>query len=315
MIKKIRIMTLFLSFSFVGFGQELPKDKSEKHQQIKGTSIFMVPPDAFELSSNFKGFQNPGDPTSMIMTMEIPGPYAEVTKGFTTEMLKTQGMDLRTKKDINVAQFKGLLVELEQSANGLVFSKQILIYGDEKSTTLINGVYLKDSLEVGKEIRQSILTTFVDSDSKSNPREALNYSVNENVGSLKFKAVMGNGILFNRDLKTPTESIDKATLLTDKSFAKVQIENTKLFCISRVKKYPDDYSIIPSKGINTIEIDGLNGFELFAKNNDKENEEMYQVILFDENGDYYLFVGTYLTGSENAISDIKNVIKTFNRKK
>ena len=113
---------------------------------------------------------------------------------------------------------------------------------------------------------------------------------------------MGNGMLFNRDLKTPTESEDKATLLTDKSFANVEIKNEKLFCISRLKKYPDDYSVIPSKGINEIEIDNLKGFELFAKNNDKENEEMYQVILFDQNGVYYLFIGTYVTGSENAIS-------------
>jgi hypothetical protein len=88
-----------------------------------------------------------------------------------------------------------------------------------------------------------------------------------------------------------------------------------LFCISRLKKYPDDYSVIPSKGINEIELDNLKGFELFAKNNDKENEEMYQVILFDENGGYYLFIGTYEIGSEQAISDIQNIIRTFERNK
>ena len=315
MIKRIRITTLLLSISLAGFGQELPKEKSENHIQIKGTNIFMVPPTSFESSSNFKGFQNPNDQTSMIMAMEIPGPYSEVSKGFNSVMMQKQGMELKTKKEIKVAEFDGLLLELDQTANGMVFSKQIIIYGNEKSSTLINGVYLKDSLQLGEKIKESILTTFVDSKTESNPREVLNYSLNENAGSLKFKAVMGNGMLLNRDLKTPTESADKATLLTDKSFAKVEINNEKLFCISRLKKYPDDYSVIPSKGINEIEIDNLKGFELFAKNNDKENEEMYQVILFDENGGYYLFIGTYVTGSEKAISDIKNVIQTFERKK
>lgn len=314
MIKKIKITTLLLSFSLIGFGQELPKEKSENHIQIKGTNIFMVPPTSFESSSNFKGFQNPNDQSSMIMTMEIPGPYSEVSKGFNSEIMQKQGMELKTKKEIKVAEFDGLLIELDQSANGLIFSKQIIIYGNEKSSTLINGVYLKDSLQLGEKIKESILTTFVDTKVESNPREALNYSLDENVGSLKFKAVIGNGMLLNRDLKTPTESIDKATLLTDKSFAKVEIKNEKLFCISRLKKYPDDYSVIPSKGINEIEIDNLEGFELFAKNNDKENEEMYQVILFEENGGYYLFIGTYVTGSEKAISDIKNIIQTFKRK-
>lgn len=314
MIKRIKITTLFLAISLIGFGQELPTQKTEEHQQISGTNIFMVPPISFELSNNFKGFQNPNDQTSMIMTMEIPGPYSEVTKGFNSEMLKAKGMELKSKKEIRVAEFSGLLIELDQPANGMVFSKQILIYGNEKSTTLINWVYIKDSLLLGEKIKESVLTTIVESDIKINPREALNYSLDENAGSLKFKAVIGNGMLFNRDLKTPTESVDKATLLTDKSFAKVEIENKELFCISRLKKYPDDYSVIPSKGINKIEIDNLKGFELFAKNNDKENEEMYQVILFGDNVGYYLFVGTYLTGSENAVNDIKNIIMTFKRK-
>jgi len=315
MIKRIKITTLLLSISFIGFGQELPKEKTKNHIQINGTNIFMIPPVSFESSSNFKGFQNPTDQTAMIMIMEIPGPYSEVSKGFNSEMLKTQGMELKTKKKIKVAEFNGLLLEIDQPANGMIFSKQILIYGNEKSSTLINGVYLKDSVQLGEKIKQSVLTTFVDSETESNPREALNYSLNENIGSLKFKAVIGNGMLFNRDLKTPTESIDKATLLTDKSFAKVAIENKKLFCISRLKKYPDDYSVIPNKGINEIEIDNLKGFELFGKNNDQENEEMYQVILFDENGGYYLFLGTYETGSEKAISDITSIVQTFKRKK
>ena len=315
MINRIKITAFFVSISLIGFGQELPKEKTKNHQQISGTNIFMVPPDSFEPSNTFKGFQNPADQTSMIMTMEIPGPYSEVTKGFNSEMLNTKGMELKTKREITIAEFNGLIIELDQPANGMIFSKHILIFGNEKSTTLINGVYLQDSLQLGEKIKQSILSTIIDSNLKINPRDALNYKLDENTGSLKFKSVIGNGMLFNRDLKTPTESADKATLLTDKSFAKVEIENKKMFCISRLKKYPDDYSVIPNKGINEIEIDNLKGFELFAKNNDKENEEMYQVILFDDNAGYYLFVGTYLIGSEEAISDIKNIIKTFKRKK
>jgi len=113
----------------------------------------MIPPASFETSSNLKGFQNPIDQTSMIIAMEIPGPYMEVTKGFNSEMLKTRGMDLITKKQIKVAEHNGLLIELEQPANGMMFSKQILIYGNEKSSTLINGVCLKDSLQLAEKIK------------------------------------------------------------------------------------------------------------------------------------------------------------------
>lgn len=312
---KIVITLLLVSVSFVGLAQQLPKEKTQNHQQIIGTNIFMVPPDSYSVSSNFKGFQNPLDPTSMIMIVEIPGPYSEITKGFNLEILKARGMELKTKKEITTAGFNALLIELDQPTNALTFSKHILIYGNEKSTTLINGIYSKDSLQLGKKIKQSVLSTFIDTNLKSDPRAALSYSLNENNGALKFKAVMGNSMLFNRDLKTPTESIDKAMLLVDKSFGAIEIESKKLFCISRLKKYPDDYSVIPSKGINEVEIDDLKGYELFAKNNDKVDEEMYQVILFDEGGGYFLFVGTYLPSSLQAIADIRNIIKTFKRKK
>lgn len=244
---KIVITLLLVSVSFVGLAQQLPKEKTQNHQQIIGTNIFMVPPDSYSVSSNFKGFQNPLDPTSMIMIVEIPGPYSEITKGFNLEILKARGMELKTKKEITTAGFNALLIELDQPTNALTFSKHILIYGNEKSTTLINGIYSKDSLQLGKKIKQSVLSTFIDTNLKSDPRAALSYSLNENNGALKFKAVMGNGMLFNRDLKTPTESIDKAMLLVDKSFGAIEIENKKLFCISRLKKYPDDYSVIPSK--------------------------------------------------------------------
>ncbi len=250
----------------------------------------------------------------MIMFMEIPGPFSEVSKGFTSEMLKSRGMTLNSKQEITVNEYQGYLINLEQEANGILFAKDIVVYGNSHFTGLVNGVYLKDSVQLGNRIRESILSTFINSSLEIDPRQTLDYTLNENAGDLKFKSVMGNGMLFNRDLKTPTESTDKATLITDKSFAKTVIENKKMFCVSRLKSYPEDYSVITEKGINEITIDGLNGYELYAKNNDKISEEMYQVILFQENGGYYIFIGTYQTGFEKARKDIINVVKTFKRK-
>lgn len=314
MIKKIILIGFWLGTLMVGLGQSLPKEKSANHIQIKGTNIFMIPPASFELSNNFTGFQNPNDSTSMIMTIEIPGPFAEISKGLNPEMLMAQGMKLISTKEMQVADLNGLLVEIDQPANGYIFTKQVLLYGDQQSSTLINGVYLKDSIQLGEQIKQSILSTFVDSTADKNPRDALSYQLNENVGSMRFKAVVGNGMLFNRDLKFPTQSEDRASLFTDKSVSKVDIKNKKLFCIQRLKAYPDEYALISSKGIKKITIDNLDGYQLFAKNNVREEEEMYQAILFEPNGVYYLLAGTYRKDSQKAFEDIQRVIKTFTRK-
>ena len=119
MKKTIKITTLLLSISFIGFSQELPKVKSEYHIHIERTNNFMIPPTSFEPLNNFKGFQNPNDQTAMIMTMEILGLYSEVTKGFNSELMKQQGIEYKTKKEIKVAEFNGLLIEVDQSANGM----------------------------------------------------------------------------------------------------------------------------------------------------------------------------------------------------
>ena len=311
---KVKLSLLLLLTSFCIYAQDLPKAISSNHQQIKGTNVFMIPPKSFELSDNYKGFHNPDNQTSMIMTIEIPGPYPEVAKGFNGEMLKKKGMDLISKKDILVDNYNGLLVRVEQAANGMIFSKHLLIYGDEKFTMMINGVFIKDSTQLGNDILASIMSTFVDSKITINPRNELSYTLDESVSSLKFKSVIGNGMIFNRDLKTPTESFDKATLITDKSFANVVIENKQLFCISRIKKYPEDFSVDISRGVNEIEIDGIKGYELYAKNNDTKDEEIYQVILFDDEGGYYLFVGSYLSAKKETALEIKKIIKTFKRK-
>jgi len=313
MINKTQLTTLLLLISLISFGQEFPKEKSEKHIQIKGTNTFMIPPRSFEISPNFKGFYNPKNLTAVIMVITIPSPYSEITKGVNSEVLENKGMKLKNKKEIKIANLNGLLIELDRPTNEAVYSTQMLVYGNETSTTLINGVYIKDSIQLGEKIKESILTTFVATELKSNPRTALSYSINEKIGGLQFHSMVGNGMLFNRDLKIPTESDDKASLFTDKSFAKVLITDNKSFCIERIKKYPGDYSLISDKKINEVEIDNLKGFELFAKS-DSEKEEMYQVILFDKDGGYYLFIGTYIPGSNNAIKEVKETIKTFKRK-
>jgi hypothetical protein len=53
---------------------------------------------------------------------------------------------------------------------------------------------------------------------------------------------------------------------------------------------------------------------VYAKNLNKENQLFYQVILFQEDGGYYIFIGTYLENKESALKDIQKIIMTFKRK-
>lgn len=319
MNKLILIITFLTSLSWALSGQMLNdlEGPSEEHVLVKGTNVFMVPPDNFEPSGDYKGFKNPEDPYSMIMLMEMPGPFDEVSKGFAEEnkeAMLANGMVLISKKEFQIGTYEGLLIEMEQEAGLSIFYKTVVIYGDANNTVMINGMSLKESDELVKQIKESLKTVFVDEKMTIDPRAELSFMVDESVGGLQFIGVVGNGVLFNRDLKTPTESEDKLSLMVDKSYAKVPVTDEKAFCISRVEQFPGAFEIMEEKGINKVSIDGLDGYELHAINNEDGSEELYLINLFEEDGGYFIIFSTYLAGSESAQRDIQKVIKTFKRK-
>lgn len=289
------------------------KAPTQDHLLINGTNVNMIPPEGFLPSENFKGFQNPEDPYSMIMLMEIPGPFEEVSAGFSEENLTNQGMTLLSKKDIIINQKSGLFLELDQNASGVVFSKYILVYGQE-STTLINGVFLKESADLKVQMKDAMLSTFIDNSIEVDPRAALNYTLDETVSDLQFNAVMGNSSLFNRDGKIPTESADNLSLIIDESYADAAIKDQKVFCIGRLREAPGDYSVITQKGIKDIEIAGMKGYELYGKSADNVKEEVYQAIIFKNDGGYFIFFASYLRGKGQTVDDVKKMIETFKLK-
>jgi hypothetical protein len=229
-------------------------------------------------------------------------------------MLIDQGMVLVSKNITRVNEYDGELIELIQVSNGLTFAKLILLYGDSMSTMVINGVYLKDSTLLGRAIVECVKSTVVSPQLNVDPRAELDYALPESAGNLIFHSVVGNAMLFSRDGVIPTESLERIILATDKSFAKVEIADKKQFCMDRVKSYPYNFQIIASRGIDEVELDGLKGYGLYALKGTDEEKEMYQAILFDESGGYYVIVGTYLTGDKNAEADILRVVDTFKRR-
>ena len=315
MLNMIKLYAFLLTILFtIGglFAQNFNniEEATAEHMTIEGSNVKMIPPTGYAQSENFMGFQNPEDAYSMIMLMEIPGPFDEVATGFNEEMLSQKGMTLVSKKKITINEMPGLFLMLDQAAGDLTYSKYLLIYGKE-ATTLINGVYLKEEKETGNLIKDAMLSTFIDDSISADPRAALKYDVDESVADLQIHAVVGNSMLLNRDGKIPTESKDKLTLIIDESFENPMVANKKVFCLNRLKETPDDFTFNAKKGINEIEYAGIEGFEIFGKHDVNVKEEMYQAVLFKENGGYYIVVGTYIRGNAETLNSIKKVMDTF----
>lgn len=302
---KNRLLLTFLLLGQIAFGQ------TEKLVKVSGTKCSLIPPSGFIAATTFSGFQN-AETGASIMINELPAPYQSLVDGFTAEALKSRGMALVKKQTIDFNGSKATLLNLTQSANGTTYIKQMLVFGDTKGTVLVNGIYPEASKEIEAQIKDALLSTVYNISQNDNPLEAATFTIDVKDTDLKLIKYMSGSLLYSTDGKMPTE---KPTLIVGNSVAKISSQNQKKYAEERLKKLPrGELNII--KEIKGINIDNLKGFEIVASGKTKEDkaELVYQVMLFNENGDYYIIVGQTKEEFDKYLEIFKKIAKTFKRK-
>lgn len=300
--------TLFIGLLIlaqISFGQ------TEKLTKIKGTKCSLIPPKGFVVVTAFSGFQN-AEKGASIMINEIPAPYQSIVNGFTAEALKSKGMLLINKQNIDFNGSKAMLINIKQEANGTTYLKQILAFGDAKGTVLVNGIYPEASKDIELEIKDALLSTVFDASQNINALDAAIFSIDTKNTDFQLVKYMSGTLLYSVDGKIPTK---KPILIVGNSIAKVPVVNQKRYSIERVKKLPRG-ELCVIKDINPITIDNLKGFEIVANGKSLDDKDLlvYQVMLFNEKGDYYLIVGQTTDDFNRYLESFKIIAKTFKRK-
>lgn len=313
MVKTI-FTTVLLFICLTTFGQKKIENKlSEEHQNIRGTKISLIPPKGFTNGLNFLGLQQ-AESGSSIMVLDIPGPYSETSAGVNKENLLTKGVEVSKIENLTINGLPAIFLTGTQNAYGNIYTKYIFVFGTDNETIMINGVSPKNLEKVGDEIKQSLLTVYYEADKKINPFDVLDYTIDVAETKLKFGKSVSNSLIFSVDGQVPTASDDKTNLIVAKSFSKVTIEDKQLFCINRLKQTPIEIENI--EYADGITIDGISGYEIYAKGKSKKSgdtENAYQVILFSDNL-YYILIGTTNDDSNKSIEEIRKAVKTFKQK-
>jgi len=316
-MKSRYILTLIglLTFSLT-FGQrDLNNIKTDKHQQVEGSNFFLIPPPGFVVATNFQGFQQESSGAS-IMVLEVPGPYAESSKGFTTDGLKSQGVKLIKSEEITVNGYQGLFVTAEQLAYGVNYSKCILVFGDEQNTFMVNGAFPKDVQGLKEDMLESVLSVVYESGLVVDQLSTVPFSLDTRNTKLKFATNMGGSLLYTVDGKAPTAAADKTAFIAGLSISNIQSPDRKLSSLARIRQLPYTGLVIDEDDIDEIEIDGISGYEIHGEGLDKSSgskELVYQVMLFDSNG-YYIMVGSARSDFKQNLDMFKQVARTFKRK-
>ena len=307
---------MIIAASNAAFAQtKITNVKSDKHVHVAGTKVFLIPPEGFESAATFQGFQHIEFGAS-ILVAEIPGPYDEVTQGFTIQGLNSKGMILRKREDFIINGYDGFLLTTEQTANDITYTKYILAFGDPSITYIINGMFPKNGTDLSGVIQKSMLSVVYESKLTIDPLGDVSFSIDTKNTKLKFAKNVTNTLVYTVDGKVPTKSDDKTTLIVGQLLGTILITDKKPMAIERIRKMSIDDLTFDENGVREITIDGISGYEIIAHGISRTlgvKELVYQVMLFTDNG-YYIFLGTASSDFEKNLELFRNITQTFKRK-
>jgi hypothetical protein len=103
-----------------------------------GSRIGLVPPPGMSVSRTFPGFED-REQRAAIILIERPGnAYSEIDKEFSAEALRTQGIDVESRREIHLDGGSGFIITAQQQFAGVPTRKWVLVAGEENLTAIVS---------------------------------------------------------------------------------------------------------------------------------------------------------------------------------
>jgi hypothetical protein len=285
---------------------------------VPGTRVGLVPPEGFQKADRFPGFTQ-AETNASIMVTEIPGPFSQVSAGFTPGGLKSRDMVLLKKEPITVNGQPGILLHVSQNAYGVRYLKWITIIGDERHTIMITASFPAElEKRLSEPLRSAVATPQVlaDPPAQQDP-VGFTFELTPAEG-LQVARRMGNNLLLTRDGEFPARNPTDPILVAGASASQgLAIQNKRDFATARALSISTLKSL-HIKETTPVTIAGLNGYEILARGIDKQTgEKMFvcQTMLFG-NTDYYLIQGLARSAEQGAYLPVfRETMKSFKLKR
>lgn len=305
---KRALLSCTLFFSLAAFAQ------TERHKPVPGTNVSLVPPSGFSPAARFPGFQNEKAGATITVT-ELPAPLQATSEGFTPGALQAKGMQLVERQSIDFAGGKATYLLLSQKAQGQTYLKQVLLFGDNRRTVMVNGIYPEASKALEKEIRAALVSTSYTDGPNADPFAATKFRLDVAGTPFRFAKNVTGSLIYSTDGEVPTRSPDKAVMVVANANNTVAPAGRRQFSLDRLKKLPRGTSITP-KTVTPITVDRLSGYEIVGEGKDGNNNRqlVYQAMLFDAEGGYYLIVGTAIQNFDTHLAHFRTIVQTFQPK-
>ena len=258
---------------------------------VRGTHIRLTPPAGFVAADRFMGFLSEETGAS-IMISELPASLDEVTRGFTADGFKKQGMTQLSQEKTHFGAHPGLLWSAAQMADGVDYLKWLAVFGDDKTTYLVVATFPKEAHAELSEVLKKVVMDARVSTEKVDPIDGLNFRVSE-VEDMKIAKVIGNSILLSKGGVFPAKSTEIPIFVAAPSTSVgLRIPDKKVFAEARLQQIAT-LKEVHVKTTEPIKVAGLDGFESTAEALHEATATkmlVYQAVLFEADS-YYVFHG------------------------
>ena len=173
----------------------IQNSKTDKHVNIPGTRLYIVPPTGFSVSSTPAGLQK-GDSSMITIADLTTGNFYSNTASFNKKGFEQKGIKIFDYQDIKVNGFPAKYVSLQGDANAKMYW---LVFGDSSFSTMLMGVYPAADQTTGNQIVSALNTIHYDKTKKVDPFEAAAFSLDDKQSKFKFFQFNANMYVYTID--------------------------------------------------------------------------------------------------------------------
>jgi len=282
---------------------------------VPGTSVTLTPPEGFVAADRFPGFMKESTGSS-IMVSEIPGPFGEVTAGFSDQKrMQAQGMKLLSRSSTKVDGYKAILLHVEQSAYGTLFKKWLVAVDRAGTTTLMVATYPQaEDQQQGESLRAAVLAaTF---GKPTDTTDALSFTAKP-MAPFQVAKVLGQNMILSPDGQFPVQDENVPFMILGLSASEnLVVSDRKAFAEHRITKTATVKTISVNQS-TPVTIGDLSGYTTTANGEGADAGtplSIYQVLLFDTSG-YCVIQGVTPSAKKSTYMPVfEKIAKTFKMK-
>ena len=169
--------------------------KTNRHVNIPGTRLYMIPPEGFTLSETFIGLQK-GENAGFNIYDLVGGNYYSNARTFSQAEFEKQGAKVFDYREIKVNGYpaKYIYMQGDQSSKS-----HALVFGDATFSTMIMGIFPSADEKTGNEMLNSLNEIWYDPEKVIDPLETANFTLDESVSKFKFLLFSSNLYIYSID--------------------------------------------------------------------------------------------------------------------